>query len=85
MIGKLIMEWKNFETDPPPKGEDILGYTDENTMKVVRWTGKAFNTYLKILFWRYLPEGPKPKKNEVSETPEKKKRGRPKKLPIQPE
>lgn len=85
MIGKLIMEWKNFETDLPPKGEDILGYTDENTMKVVRWTGKAFNTYLKILFWRYLPEGPKPKKNEVSETPEKKKRGRPKKLPIQTE
>lgn len=73
------MDWKNIATDPPPKGEDILAYTEDNTMKVVRWTGKAFNTYLKVLYWRHLPEGPKVEQVIEEQAEQPKKRGRKKK------
>ena len=72
------MNWKNINTDPPPKGVDILAYTDDGCQRVVRWTGKAFNTYLKVLFWQDLPEGPEVEQ-DIEETVEPKKRGRKKK------
>lgn len=72
------MNWKNINTDPPPKGVDILAYTEDGFQRVVRWTGKAFNTYLKVLYWRDLPEGPKIEQN-AEEVAEPKKRGRKKK------